>query len=34
MAEVLMEILESCIASGEGELDNSAVIRDVRRRRA
>jgi 3-hydroxyisobutyrate dehydrogenase-like beta-hydroxyacid dehydrogenase len=34
MAEVLMDVLEGCMASGEGELDNCAVIQEVRRRRA
>jgi 3-hydroxyisobutyrate dehydrogenase-like beta-hydroxyacid dehydrogenase len=34
MAEVLMDILESCVTHGEGEWDNSAVIQEVRRRRS
>lgn len=33
MAETLMSVLEGCIASGEGDWDNSAVIQEVRRRR-
>ncbi len=33
LAEVLMEILEGCVESGEGDWDNSAVIQEVRRRR-
>jgi 3-hydroxyisobutyrate dehydrogenase-like beta-hydroxyacid dehydrogenase len=27
------EILEACVRQGEGEDDNSAVIREIRRRR-
>jgi 3-hydroxyisobutyrate dehydrogenase-like beta-hydroxyacid dehydrogenase len=34
MADVLMDILESCVTHGEGEWDNSAVIQEVRRRRS
>jgi 3-hydroxyisobutyrate dehydrogenase-like beta-hydroxyacid dehydrogenase len=33
MAEVLVNILEGCIGSGEGDWDNSAMIEEVRRRR-
>jgi 3-hydroxyisobutyrate dehydrogenase-like beta-hydroxyacid dehydrogenase len=31
LARVHKEILERCMAQGEGELDNSAVIREIRR---
>lgn len=34
MAEVLMGVLDGCIANGEGDWDNSAVIQEVRRRRS
>jgi 3-hydroxyisobutyrate dehydrogenase-like beta-hydroxyacid dehydrogenase len=34
LAEVLMDILESCVTHGEGDWDNSAVIQEVRRRRS
>jgi 3-hydroxyisobutyrate dehydrogenase-like beta-hydroxyacid dehydrogenase len=34
LARLYTELIESCIAHGEGELDNSAVIRELRRRRA
>lgn len=34
MAEALVNILEGCIANGEGDWDNSAVIEEVRRRGA
>ncbi|MES2561981.1 MAG: NAD(P)-dependent oxidoreductase [Pseudomonadota bacterium] len=33
LASVYLELIESCIAHGEGELDNSAIIQEVRRRR-
>jgi 3-hydroxyisobutyrate dehydrogenase-like beta-hydroxyacid dehydrogenase len=33
LARLYTELIESCIAHGEGELDNSAVIRELRRRR-
>ena len=33
LATLYTEIIESCIAHGEGELDNSVVIRELRRRR-
>jgi 3-hydroxyisobutyrate dehydrogenase-like beta-hydroxyacid dehydrogenase len=33
MLNVHIEVLESCVAHGEGDLDNSVVIREVRRRR-
>jgi 3-hydroxyisobutyrate dehydrogenase-like beta-hydroxyacid dehydrogenase len=33
LAEVLMDILEGCVESGEGDWDNSAVIQEVRRRK-
>jgi len=32
MGEVYAGLMEGCIAAGEGELDNSAVIREIRRR--
>jgi 3-hydroxyisobutyrate dehydrogenase-like beta-hydroxyacid dehydrogenase len=34
LARLYTELIESCIAHGEGELDNSAVICELRRRRA
>jgi 3-hydroxyisobutyrate dehydrogenase-like beta-hydroxyacid dehydrogenase len=34
LARVYTELIESCIAHGEGELDNSAVIQELRRRRS
>ena len=33
LARVYTELIESCIAHGEGELDNSAVVQELRRRR-
>jgi 3-hydroxyisobutyrate dehydrogenase-like beta-hydroxyacid dehydrogenase len=33
LAKIYTELIESCIAHGEGELDNSAVIQELRRRR-
>ena len=33
LASVYLELIESCVAHGEGELDNSAIIQEVRRRR-
>ncbi len=33
LAEVLVDVLEGCMSNGEGDWDNSAVIREVRRRR-
>ena len=32
LGEVYKSLMEGCIAAGEGELDNSAVIREIRRR--
>ena len=32
MLEVHAEVLEACVSAGEADLDNSAVIREVRRR--
>ena len=32
LAALNVEVLEACIRAGEGELDNSAVIREIRRR--
>lgn len=32
LGEVYAGLMESCVARGEGELDNSAVIREIRRR--
>jgi 3-hydroxyisobutyrate dehydrogenase-like beta-hydroxyacid dehydrogenase len=34
LAEVLVGILDGCLESGEGDWDNSAVIQEIRRRRA
>ena len=34
LAKLYTELVESCIAHGEGDLDNSAVIQELRRRRA
>jgi len=34
LAKQYVELIESCIAHGEGELDNSVVIQELRRRRA
>jgi 3-hydroxyisobutyrate dehydrogenase-like beta-hydroxyacid dehydrogenase len=33
LAEVLLGVLDGCMKNGEGDLDNSAVIQDIRRRR-
>lgn len=33
LATVYLELIEGCIAHGESELDNSAIIQEVRRRR-
>lgn len=33
MLDVHIDVLESCVAHGEGDLDNSVVIKEVRRRR-
>ena len=33
LARVYLELIESCLAQGEGELDNSAIISELRRRR-
>lgn len=33
LATVYLELIEGCLAHGEGELDNSAIIQEVRRRR-
>jgi len=33
LATVYLELIEGCLAHGEGELDNSAIIREIRRRR-
>jgi 3-hydroxyisobutyrate dehydrogenase-like beta-hydroxyacid dehydrogenase len=32
-AQLYTELIESCLAHGEGELDNSAIIQEIRRRR-
>jgi hypothetical protein len=32
MLEVHAAVLEACVRAGEADLDNSAVIREVRRR--
>ena len=34
MLEVHADMLEACVRAGESDLDNSAVIREVRRRRS
>jgi 3-hydroxyisobutyrate dehydrogenase-like beta-hydroxyacid dehydrogenase len=34
LAETYAGLMQGCVAAGEGELDNSAVIREIRRRRA
>ena len=34
LAGLYVELIESCLAHGEGDLDNSAVIRELRRRRS
>lgn len=33
LGETYAGLMEGCIAAGEGELDNSVVIREIRRRR-
>lgn len=33
LASVYLELIESCLAQGEGDLDNSAIISELRRRR-
>ncbi|MDH3288016.1 MAG: NAD(P)-dependent oxidoreductase [Betaproteobacteria bacterium] len=33
LATVYIDLIEGCLANGEAELDNSAIIREVRRRR-
>ncbi|MGZ8228632.1 MAG: NAD(P)-dependent oxidoreductase [Burkholderiales bacterium] len=33
LASVYLELIEGCLAHGEGDLDNSAIIQEVRRRR-
>jgi 3-hydroxyisobutyrate dehydrogenase-like beta-hydroxyacid dehydrogenase len=33
LAETYAGLMQGCVAAGEGELDNSAVIREIRRRR-
>jgi 3-hydroxyisobutyrate dehydrogenase-like beta-hydroxyacid dehydrogenase len=34
LLEVHADVLEACVRQGEGDLDNSAVIKEIRRRRA
>ena len=34
LGEVNVAVLEACVAAGEGDLDNSVVFSEVRRRRA
>lgn len=34
LGETYGDLMQGCVAAGEGELDNSAVIREIRRRRA
>jgi 3-hydroxyisobutyrate dehydrogenase-like beta-hydroxyacid dehydrogenase len=33
LAGLYVDLIESCLAHGEGDLDNSAVIKELRRRR-
>jgi 3-hydroxyisobutyrate dehydrogenase-like beta-hydroxyacid dehydrogenase len=33
LAETYVSIVNGCMASGEGELDNSVVIEEIRRRK-
>jgi 3-hydroxyisobutyrate dehydrogenase-like beta-hydroxyacid dehydrogenase len=33
LAEVYQDLMQGCVAAGEGELDNSAIIKEIRRRR-
>ena len=33
LARIYLELIEGCLAHGEGDLDNSAIIQEVRRRR-
>jgi 3-hydroxyisobutyrate dehydrogenase-like beta-hydroxyacid dehydrogenase len=33
LLEVHAHVLEACVRQGEGDLDNSAVIKEIRRRR-
>ena len=33
LAGLYVELIESCLAQGEGDLDNSAVMKEMRRRR-
>jgi 3-hydroxyisobutyrate dehydrogenase-like beta-hydroxyacid dehydrogenase len=33
LASLYVELIEACLANGEGELDNSAVMKELRRRR-
>jgi 3-hydroxyisobutyrate dehydrogenase-like beta-hydroxyacid dehydrogenase len=33
LAKLYTELIENCIAHGEGQLDNSVVIQELRRRR-
>ncbi len=32
LGEVYRALMDGCVAAGEGELDNSAVIKEIRRR--
>ena len=34
LAEIYTGLMQGCVAAGEGGLDNSVVIREIRRRRA
>ncbi|MCC7486796.1 MAG: NAD(P)-dependent oxidoreductase [Burkholderiales bacterium] len=34
LAETYTDLMQGCVARGEGDLDNAAVIREIRRRRA
>jgi 3-hydroxyisobutyrate dehydrogenase-like beta-hydroxyacid dehydrogenase len=34
LAETYTGLMQGCVAAGEGELDNSVVINEIRRRRA
>jgi 3-hydroxyisobutyrate dehydrogenase-like beta-hydroxyacid dehydrogenase len=34
LAEIYTQLMEGCVAGGEGEWDNAAVIQEIRRRRS
>jgi 3-hydroxyisobutyrate dehydrogenase-like beta-hydroxyacid dehydrogenase len=33
LASLYVELIDACLAHGEGDLDNSAVMKELRRRR-